>query len=137
MYCVNLLILLQVPSFSISDTIPGSTTSYHVLSSGSSVQSWSACMEDTCEYIFDLPPLVCSGSSVDIAIAAANKLGLGPPSETNIIGMCLTGQRLLCFNCFKNFCLDVQCTCMYLSSEPIHTCRLLVYMYLLMYMKLL
>ena len=82
LYCVN---LLQVTSFSISNTISGSTTSYHILSSGSSVPGQPACMEDTCEYTF---PPDCSGSSVDIAVAAANRLGVGPPSEPNIIGMC-------------------------------------------------
>ena len=98
MYCVNLLILLQVTSFSISDTIPGSTTSYHIFSSGSNIQNQPACMEDTCEYTFDLPPTVCSGSSVDIAVASANRLGLGPPSEPITIGMCLTGRSLYVLN---------------------------------------
>ena len=116
LYCVNRLILLQVTPFSISDTIPGSTTSYRILSSSSN-SSQPACTEDTCEYTF---PPDCSGSSVDIAVAAANKLGIGPSSEPNTIGMCFTGQRLLCFvlRIFYSVCIY--------SFKPMNACRILV-----------
>ena len=87
---MNLYCSIQVASFSISDTISGSTTSYHILSFGSSLQNETACMEDTCEYTVKIPSSICSLSrNVDITIVAANRLGRGPPSEPTTIGMCI------------------------------------------------
>ena len=82
---------IQVTSFSISDTISGSTTSYLILSSGNNLlQSLIARVDDTCEYTVKIPSSICSLSrNVDITIVAANRLGHGPPSEPTTIGMCI------------------------------------------------
>ena len=53
-------------------------------------------MEDTCEYTVEVPSTVCSTSSkVDVIVASANRLGLGPPSEPTTIGMTLTHPLLI------------------------------------------
>ena len=85
-----LIFTVQVTSFPITNTIPGSITSYSI-SYGSNIQNKTACMNRTCEYTVDVPPSICSTTDptgVDVTVAAANVLGLGPPTQSITIGMC-------------------------------------------------
>ena len=80
---------IQVTSFSITDTISGSTTGYSIMY-GSNIQNKTACVDDSCEYTIDVPPHICSTSSVvDVSVVAANVLGFGQPSEPITLGMSL------------------------------------------------
>ena len=77
-------------SFAITDTISGSIISYGIVY-GSNIQNKTACMEGNCEYTVDLPFSICSTSNdVNVAVAAANLLGFGQPTEPITIGMFFT-----------------------------------------------
>ena len=83
-------------SLSITDTIPGSITSYSIFYN-SNMQNKTACVNNTCDYTVDLPPSICStsapnGADVTVSVAAANVLGFGPHTESITIGTYMLPQ---------------------------------------------
>ena len=82
----------QVDSFVISDGINDSIISY-IVSYSSNTHSNSStipvsCMDDSCEYVVDVPSSLCPPlSDINVTVSAANKLGQGPSTDTNTIGI--------------------------------------------------
>ena len=78
---------VQVTSFSITDIISGSITSYSIFYGSNIIQNKPACANRTCEYT--VAPSSCLTTDpidVDVTVAAANVLGLGPSTESFTIG---------------------------------------------------
>ena len=75
-----------------SDGFYGSITSYIVSYSNDTYFNLSmfpvSCMDDSCEYVVDVPSSLCPPlSDINVTVSAANKLGQGPSTDTNTIGI--------------------------------------------------
>ena len=79
-------------TFNFTDNIPGPVTHYNFsFSPGNNSIAVNAptCDSDDCkQYEVDVPSSVCSlSTNFYVNVSAANRLGQGPPSQPNIIGI--------------------------------------------------